>query len=233
MVTIKRFDDVLAPTKEVLLKVYERVKNIQGDKEDLLKIITGFDFYNISRFDLQSLVDEPEQIENNFRDYLDGFSDNVKDVLDKFDFYQEITKLAANNVLYNLIKEFDKPEAFLGADGVSLFDIGYMFEDMLRKFSDPKGKEIGAFFTPPDVVDLMCNMLTAGHEEEIRNNQSIKIYDPTMGNAQMLFALEDHIKSINENINVEVYGQENDPFIYAMAKAEGLLRGKRVGDSHA
>lgn len=115
MTVIKRFNDVLAPTKEKVLETYENVKSLEVH-DAFLRQASGYSFYNISKFDFDKLLSDADHIEQNFRDYLNGFSDNVQDIFNHFRFWQEITVLADHNALYEVIKEFNKPEAYLGAD---------------------------------------------------------------------------------------------------------------------
>lgn len=140
MTVIKRFNDVLAPTKQKVLDTYENVKNFEV-YDGFLKTASGYDFYNISQFDFNNLLDDADHIEQNFKDYLNGFSDNVQDILENFKFDNEITTLAEHGALYEIIKEFNKPEAYLGADKVTTADMGYVFEDLVRQFSESTNEE--------------------------------------------------------------------------------------------
>jgi type I restriction enzyme M protein len=225
MTVIKRFNDVLAPTKEKVLDTYEKVKDLEVH-DGFLQTASGYSFYNISKFDFNTLLDDADHIEQNFRDYLNGFSDNVQDILENFKFDGEITTLAEHNALYEIIREFNKPEAYLGADKVTTADMGYVFEDLIRQFSESTNEEAGAHFTSRDIVYLMCDLLVAEDADSLRTNGVVKtVYDQTMGTSQMLTCCEERLKSLDKNAQVKLFGQEINPFTYSIAKADALIRG--------
>ena len=236
MTVIKRFNDVLAPTKQKVLDTYENVKNFEV-YDGFLKTASGYDFYNISQFDFNNLLDDADHIEQNFKDYLNGFSDNVQDILENFKFDNEITTLAEHGALYEIIKEFNKPEAYLGADKVTTADMGYVFEDLVRQFSESTNEEAGAHFTSRDIVYLMCDLLVAEDAETLRENGVVKtVYDQTMGTSQMLTCCEERLKALDKNAQVKLFGQEINPFTFSIAKADSLIRGAdannmRLGDT--
>ena len=127
---LKRFNDVLIGSKQKVLETYEKVKHLEV-KEGFLERASGFQFYNTSEFDFHKLAGDSTQIEKNFRDFLHGFSDNVQDIIDNFEFDVEVTKLANNGLLYHIIKEFDKPAAYMGIDKITAVDMGYIFVRIL------------------------------------------------------------------------------------------------------
>ena len=236
MTVIKRFNDVLAPTKQKVLDTYENVKNFEV-YDGFLRTASGYAFYNTSKFDFNSLLDDADHIEQNFRDYLNGFSDNVQDILENFRFDGEITTLAEHNALYEVIKEFNKPEAYLGADKVTTADMGYVFEDLVRQFSESTNEEAGAHFTSRDIVYLMCDLLVAEDADTLRANGVVKtVYDQTMGTSQMLTCCEERLKALDKSAQVKLFGEEINPFTYSIAKADSLIRGAdannmRLGDT--
>ncbi len=236
MTVIKRFNDVLAPTKDKVLETYENVKDLEI-YEGFLQTASGYSFYNISKFDFNSLLDDADHIEQNFRDYLNGFSDNVQDILANFKFDNEITTLAEHNALYEIIKEFNKPEAYLGADRVTTADMGYVFEDLVRQFSESTNEEAGAHFTSRDIVYLMCDLLVAEDADTLRKNGVVKtVYDQAMGTSQMLTCCEERLRMLDKNAQVKLFGQEINPFTFSIAKADALIRGAdannmRLGDT--
>lgn len=158
MTVVKRFHDCLLPTHEKVLKEYESKKNFAVIDGFLTKV-SGYQFYNTSKFTFDSLLADPENIEANFKDYLNGFSSNVQDVLAKFDFDTIIRRMVESNTLYLVIKEFNSPKGYLGPDKISAVDCGYIFEDLVKRFSESFGEEAGAHFTSRDVIYLMTDIL--------------------------------------------------------------------------
>lgn len=228
MTVIKRFNDILEPTKEKVLEEYEKVKNF--DVPDfLLRTASGYQFYNTSKYDFKKLLDDSENIEANFREYLNSFSENVQDILENFDFDREISKLANSGMLFLIIEEFNKPTSYMGADKITPVDMGYIFEDLVRRFSESYDEQAGAHFTSRDIIYLMTDLLVNGDGELFTDDFIFKtVYDMTMGTSQMLTCMAERLKALNKDIDVEVFGQELNPETYAIAKADMLIRG---GDS--
>ena len=158
MTVVKRFHDCLLPTHKAVLEQYEKVKNFAVIDGFLAKA-SGYQFYNISKYTFESLLADPENIEANFRDYLNGFSANVQDVLAKFDFDNIIRRMVESNTLYLVIKEFNSQKGYLGPDKISAVDCGYIFEDLVKRFSESFGEEAGAHFTSRDIIYLMTDLL--------------------------------------------------------------------------
>ena len=233
MTVIKRFHDCLVPTQQKVLEAYEKVKNLQVI-DGFLTRASGYQFYNISKFNFETLLSDPENIEANFRDYLAGFSGNVQDVLAKFNFEPILKKLVENNALYLVIKEFNTPKGYLGPDKISAVDCGYIFEDLVRRFSEAIGDDAGEHFTSRDIIYLMTDILLTG--EDITDLGSVPVYDMTMGTSQMLSCMEERIHALNEECEVSCFGQEFNPDTFAIAKADMMIRGgnpdnMRFGDT--
>ena len=229
MTVIKRFNDILAPTKDKVLEVYEKVKTFDI-KDPFLENASGYSFYNTSKYDFQKLLNDSENIETNFREYLNSFSENVQDILSNFDFDREISKLANSDMLYLIIEEFNKDNSYLGAERITAVDMGYIFEDLVRRFSESYDEQAGAHFTSRDIIYLMTDILIA-EDREILTRESIAktVYDMTMGTSQMLTCMTERLKELNEEADVKVFGQELNPETFAIAKADMLIRG---GDSN-
>ncbi|MCQ2159709.1 MAG: type I restriction-modification system subunit M [Bacteroidales bacterium] len=219
---IKRFHDCLAPTRDKVLETYEKVKGLQVI-DGFLTRASGYQFYNISRFSFESLLSDPENIEANFRDYIGGFSPNVQDVLSKFDMENVIKRLVECNCLYLVIKEYASQKGYLGPDKISAVDCGYIFEDLVRRFSESFGEEAGAHFTSRDIIYLMTDILLCGGD--LSDLGSISVYDMTMGTSQMLSCMEERIHDLNEECEVSCFGQELNPSTFAIAKADMMIRG--------
>ena len=233
MTVIKRFHDCLIPTQAKVLETYEKVKSLQVI-DGFLTRASGYQFYNTSKFNFETLLADPENIETNFRDYLAGFSGNVQDVLSKFNFEPTLKKLVEANALYLVIKEFNTPKGYLGPDKISAVDCGYIFEDLVRRFSEAIGDDAGEHFTSRDIIYLMTDILLTG--EDITDLGSVPVYDMTMGTSQMLSCMEERIHALNAECEVSCFGQEFNPDTFAIAKADMMIRGgnsdnMRFGDT--
>lgn len=233
MTVVKRFHDCLLPTHDKVLDEYERVKNL-AVKEGFLTGASGYQFYNISKYTFDTLLADADNIEANFRDYLAGFSDNVQDVLSKFDFDNIIKRMVESNTLYLVIKEFNTPKGYLGPDKISAVDCGYIFEDLVRRFSESFGEDAGAHFTSRDIIYLMTDLLLAN--DDIANDNNATVYDMAMGTSQMLSCMEERIHDLNADATVTCFGQEYNPSTFAIAKADMMIRGgdpnnMRFGDT--
>ena len=233
MTVVKRFHDCLLPTHEAVLATYEKVKKLAVIDGFLTKA-SGYQFYNTSKFNFEKLLADPDNIEANFRDYLAGFSPNVQDVLAKFDFDNIIKRMVESNSLYLVIKEFNTPKGYLGPDKISAVDCGYIFEDLVKRFSESFGEEAGAHFTSRDIIYLMTDLLLS--DADLSETQNVTVYDMTMGTSQMLSCMEERIHDLNEDIEVTCFGQEFNPSTFAIAKADMMIRGgdpnnMRFGDT--
>ncbi|WP_460292803.1 type I restriction-modification system subunit M [Clostridium tertium] len=228
MTVIKRFNDTLMPTKQAVLDMYEKVKHFEV-KDGFLESASGYSFYNISPFTFSNLVDDSEHIEANFRAFLAGFSENVQDVLENFEFDKEITKLANNGMLFLIIQEFNKKSAYMGADVISSADMGYIFEELVRRFSESYNEQAGAHFTSRDIIYLMTDLLIAEEKDTLIEEGVVKtVYDQTMGTSQMLGCMEERLKLLDEEAEVSLFGQELNPETYAIAKADMLIKGGKA-----
>lgn len=232
MTVVKRFHDCLLPTHQAVLDTYEKVKKLQVI-DGFLQKASGYQFYNTSRFTFETLLADPDNIESNFRDYLSGFSSNAQDVLAKFDFDNIIKRMVESNTLYLVIKEFGSEKGYLGPDKISAVDCGYIFEDLVRRFSESFGEEAGAHFTSRDIIYLMTDLLLS---EADLDTSSMTVYDMAMGTSQMLSCMEERIHELNSDIEVTCFGQEFNPSTFAIAKADMMIRGgdpnnMRFGDT--
>lgn len=225
MTVLKRFDDILKPTKQAVLEKYEEVKNFEV-KEMFLTEASGYSFYNTSRYDFEKLLSDPDNIESNFKNYLAGFSENVQDILSNFKFENEIKTMVDNRLLYVVLEEFNSKKAYMGLDEVKTEDMGYIFEELVRKFSESYDEEAGAHFTARDIIYLMTDLLVAEERDILINDNKVKtVYDMAMGTSQMLACMTDRLHQLNANVKVDCYGQELNPETYAIAKADMLIKG--------
>jgi putative type I restriction enzyme methylase protein len=226
MTVIKRLHDTLLPTRKAVLETVENVKTIKVEqiKNRKLTDASGYSFYNTSNFTFDTLLSDAENIEENFRSFINGFSENVQDILENFEFDKEITKMQNNDALYSVIQEFNSQKAYLGADTVTSTDMGYIFEELVRRFSESYGEDAGAHFTSRDIIYLMTDILLI--DEKPSDKAIVRtIYDQTMGTSQMLSAMMERIKALDANADVTTFGQELNPETYAIAKADTMIRG--------
>lgn len=233
MTVVKRFHDCLKPTHEAVLEQYEKVKNLAVIDGFMTKA-SGYQFYNTSKYNFDKLLADPDNIEVNFRDYLAGFSANVQDVLSKFDFDNIIKRMIESNTLYLVIKEFNSAKGYLGPDKINTVDCGYIFEDLVKRFSESYGEEAGAHFTSRDIIYLMTDILLS--EADLSKTGNVTVYDMAMGTSQMLSCMEERIHDLNSDIEVSCFGQEFNPSTFAIAKADMMIRGgepnaMRYGDT--
>ena len=229
MTVIKRFDDSLKDTKAKVLEVAKRLDESGATgmaREAILKKTSGRDFYNVSRFDFEKLLADSTNIAENFVDYLQGFSDNVKDIISYFEFDKEISKMSQNDLLFTIIQEFSSKKGDMSPDKVSSQDMGYIFEELVRKFSESYDEQAGAHFTARDIIYLMTDLLIAPEKDEIKANGCSKTaYDMTMGTSQMLACLDERLHEVNKNSVLKCFGQEFNPETFAIAKADMLIKG--------
>ena len=232
MTVIKRFDDSLKATKQEVLAMAKQLddRGVVGVARDaILKQASKLDFYNTSRFDFEVLLSDPENITANFNEYLQKFSDNVKDIISYFEFDKEIAKMSQNNLLYTIIQEFNSKKADMSPELVSSQDMGYIFEELVRKFSESYDEQAGAHFTARDIIYLMTELLIAPERDEIAAHGCHKTaYDMTMGTSQMLACLDERLLEINPKSDLKCYGQEFNPETFAIAKADMLIKGKNA-----
>lgn len=227
MCVIKRFSDTLAGTKEAVLKM-DKSLDARGlvVKDGFLRTASGYDFYNTSPFSFEGLLSDAENIADNFRSYLNHFSNNVIDIIEKFDFDKEITKLEHNGILYNVISEFCSKKAYMGIDAISAVDMGYIFEELVRKFSESYDEQAGAHFTARDIIYLMAEILVAPKREQIaKEGITASIYDMAMGTSQMLDCLSEKLYEIDADAQLTEFGQELNEQTFAIAKANMLIKG--------
>ena len=219
---LRRFDCVLAPSKEKILEMNKTLT--VSNKKPVFKRFTGHDYYNISRFDFAKLLDDSNAIETNLRDYINGFSDDVKEILDNFELGVVIERLKKANLLYLIIQKFS--EIDLTADTVDNLEMGYMFEELIRRFSEQSNETAGEHFTPREVIELMVELLLDPDMDEMTQDGIVKtIYDPACGTGGMLSVAQNKLKAINAKTTVIPFGQELNPETYATCKSDMILKG--------
>ena len=228
MTVIRRFDCILADTKDAVLKKNESVKDV-AMKDVLLRNASGKAFYNTSRYTFEKLVDDADNIEENFRDYLNGFSENVRDIIEKFKFDGHITTMANKGILYNVVKEFTTPKANLHPDDISNLEMGYIFEEIIRRFSEAHNEDAGQHYTPREVIRLMVNILFYDDNDMLAGKNIAKtIYDPACGTGGMLSVAEEYLHSLNASTELMAFGQELNDQTFAICKADMLIKGNNA-----
>lgn len=229
MTVLKRFDDALAPTKDAVVAMGKKLAEmkVEGEARDgILCKTSGYSFYNTSKFDFKKLIAEPDDIESNFENYLQGFSSNVKDIISKFNFTDQVRTMANGNVLFVVIQEFVSAKGDMSPNKITSADMGYIFEALIRKFSESYDEQAGAHFTSRDIIYLMTELLIAPEKAEIKENGCTKTaYDMAMGTSQMLGCLTERLHEISEDADITCFGEEFNPETYAIAKADMLIKG--------
>lgn len=224
MVVIKRFHDCLLPTRDKVLETYETVKKF-AVYDVFLRKVSGYHFYNTSNFTFEKLKADPENIKANFENYINGFSDNIIDILANMGFYTQIERMADAGVLYQVITDFCKDDANMDPEIISALDMGYIFENLVQRFSESYNEEAGAHFTSRDIIYLMCDLLTDTADFSQEDAAAKTVYDMAMGTSQMLTCMEERIHDLDADADIISYGQEINPFTFGIAKADMLIRG--------
>ncbi|MBZ7947554.1 N-6 DNA methylase [Campylobacter sp. RM9929] len=244
MTVLRRVDVILEPTKDKILDLYEQFKD-KIDSFDFLGMSTGngLGFYNYSKFTLQTLLNDPKNIRVNFENYLDGFSENIKDIISKFEFKNQLDRLENANILFGVIERFCSPKINLSIapildskgnviqEGLSNLGMGYVFEELIRKFNEENNEEAGEHFTPREIIDLMTHLVFLPVKEQINKPDKIfLIYDNACGSGGMLTESKEFITDpqglIQSKAKIYLYGQEINPETYAICKADMLIKGE-------
>ena len=229
LTVIRRFDCILSDTKEAVLQKYEAVKSLTMKDVLLRNAAGGLAFYNTSKYTFEKLLDDPDNIEDNFRDYLNGFSENVQDIIEKFKFDGHITTMANKGILYIVIKEFTSPKANLHPDVISNLEMGYIFEEIIRRFSEAHNEDAGQHYTPREVIRLMVNILFNDDNDILSGNNIAKtIYDPACGTGGMLSVAEEYLHELNKSTELLAFGQEINDQTFAICKADMLIKGNNA-----
>ena len=230
---LKRFDSVLSHSKPDIIDAYNKYKNQFENLEPVLmqaavdKDANELGFYNYSEFDFKGLLADPENIEENLMHYMDCFSKNVQEIFENFHIKDHIARLSKADLLYLLIKKFSDSKVDLHPDKVSNHEMGTIFEELIRKFSEQSNEEAGEHFTPRDVVELMTRLIFIENGVHIKEKGIIRtIYDPACGTGGMLTSCKNFIKELNNNIEVPLFGQEINEEIYAICKSDMLIKGE-------
>ncbi len=233
-ITLKRFDSVLSDSKEIIFKTYDKYKDLLENVENVLLNVAKdkkgepLGFYNYSKYDFKSLLEDPEHVEQNLTYYIDCFSKNVQDIFDNFHIKEQIAKLAKADLLFLLIKKFSESKIDLHPDVVSNHEMGMIFEELIRKFSEQSNEEAGEHFTPRDVVELMTKMMFVENGIHLKEKHIIRtVYDPACGTGGMLTSCKEFVTKMNDAADIVLFGQEVNDETYAICKADMLMKGEK------
>ena len=226
LVVLKRLDSILADTKSKVLETHNQYHGKLKDTEQILKHASGVAFYNTSPYDFKKLLEDPHGIAKNFKHYLNGYSENIQDIIEKFDFKKQLDRLEGGGLLFLVLQEINKVN--LHPSEVDNHTMGVIFEHLLQKFSEMSNETAGEHFTPRDVIELMVDILLTPDEALLKKPHRIfKVYDPACGTGGMLTVAKDHIhQGISKKADVYLYGQELNSVTYAMAKSDMLIKGE-------
>jgi type I restriction enzyme M protein len=220
---LRRLDAVMTPTRQAV-RDRDAALTIEN-KQKLLELAAKLPFYNTSRQDFPTIASDSQNVAKNLRDYINGFSPNVRTILSRFDLDNEITRLAGAKILYEVVGKF---ASMRDLDRLSNHDMGYVFEHLIRKFAEDSNETAGEHYTPREVIKLMVNLLIAPDKDALTaDGQVINILDPACGTGGMLTAAEEHIKSLNPNAKVYLFGQELNAESWAICEADMLMREQR------
>lgn len=224
---LRRLDCILEPNQEKVLEAYNKYKKDLKDLDGVLTKASGAMFYNKTKFTFKKLLDDAPSIKTNFSAYLNGFSDNVQDIIDKFKFRNTIDVLQEKEILYSLTKAFCDPNADLSPDSVSNHEMGYVFEELIRKYNESTDENPGEHFTPREIIKLMARIIISkDHAYLNRRGAIVTLLDPCCGSGGMLTVGKEEISKINPNAKVELFGQESVDETYAACKADMMIKGE-------
>lgn len=228
LTVLRRLDCALEKTKPEVLKKYAQYKTKLHEMHGILKGASGYSFYNTSQYDFKKLLDDPKNIGKNLKQYIHAYSPSMREIIDKFKFNTQIDALEDANLTYQVIERFANVD--LHPDKVSNLEMGYIFEELIRRFNEASNENPGEHFTPREIIRLMVNLLFAPDIDELKKKRIIKtVYDPACGSGGMLTEAKSWIlESINETAQIELFGQEVNPETFAVAKSDLLLKGENA-----
>lgn len=221
---LRRLDQILAPTKAKVLESFQKNKHYKPDVlEPILNKVAKVKFHNRSKYDFQKLAADPNHIAANLRNYVNGFSSGAREIFEYFNFDDEIDSLEKGDLLYLIVKRFSEQD-FSDLDTMQM---GYVFEELIRKFSEISNETAGEHFTPREVIKLMVNLLFVNDKNILTKQGIVKtLYDPACGTGGMLSVAEDYLRELNPDARLEVFGQEINPESYAICKSDMLIKGQ-------
>ena len=235
LTVLRRFDCILAPTKQAVLDAH---KSLKGKSENIVRPklceITVTQFYNLSKLDFTKLLDDPNQLAPNLNSYINAFSPNVRQIMERFDFGQHVLRMAEKNLLFEVVKAFSRVD--LSPDRINNIQMGYIFEELIRIGAEQSNEEAGEHFTPREVIWLMVNLLLSDEPDLAKSHIVKMIYDPACGTGGMLSSAEQFIRNYNADAKPLLYGQDWNDEAYAICKSDMLIKGEnsdnmKLGDT--
>ncbi len=228
LTVLRHLDCALEKTKPAVLKKHQQYKGKLADMDGILKQASGYSFYNTSEYDFKRLLDDPKNIGKNLRLYINAYSPSMREIIDKFKFSAQIDALEEANLTFQVIEQFSNVD--LHPDKVSNLAMGYVFEELIRKFNEASNENPGEHFTPREVIRLMVNLLFSPDLEVLKKQRIIKtVYDPACGSGGMLTEAKEWIlESVNKTAQIELFGQEVNPETFAVAKSDLLIKGENA-----
>ena len=225
LTVLRRFDCILLPTKEEVLKVYDKNKDKGANILDRqLKEASGRQFYNLSKLDFSTLLNDPDRVAQNLTSYIHQFSAEVREIMEHFAFEAQIQRLAEKDLLYQVVKQFGQVD--LSQERIDNMQMGYIFEELIRIGAEQSNEEAGEHFTPREVIWLMVNLLLTDEPDLAKSHVVKTIYDPACGTGGMLSSAEQYIKEHNEQAKPLLYGQDWNDEAYAICKSDMLIKGE-------
>ena len=229
LTVLRRLDCVLEPTKPAVLAKVHQMGGQVGNLEPMLRRAAKQEFYNVSKLNFRGLLADPEHIAQSLRLYIDAFSPGAVEVLDKYGFDAQITRLDEAGLLYQVVARF--ADIDLHPSSVSNLEMGYAFEELIRKFSEAGNETAGEHFTPREVIRLMVNLLLADESDTLATPGIVKtLYDPACGTGGMLSTAEDWVRSHNDAARLELFGQELNGETYAICRSDMMLKGHNAAN---
>ncbi len=228
MTVLRRLDCVLEPKKKAVLDHLSHAKGLSVEAaETVLKKKANLTFFNKSKYDFPKLAADPNDIALNLRNYIAGFSKNAREILEHFNFEDHIDRLDKSNLLYKVVKQF--AEIDLHPEKIPNYQMGYIFEELIRKFADLSNETAGEHFTPREVIRLMVNILFQNDREVLRKRGIVKtLYDPACGTGGMLSVAEEYLRELNPEAELRVFGQELNPESYGICNSDMLIKGQNT-----
>lgn len=223
LTVLRRIDCVLEPTKEKVLSEYNKYKGKLKDLDPILRMASGYAFYNTSKYNFERLLADPNNIAKNLNAYINCFSENMREVIEKFDFRNTISKLNEANLLYLVVQRFT--EIDLHPDAADNHEMGTIFEELIRRFNEALDENPGEHFTPREVIHLMVKLLLAVENEALNIPQRvIKVADPSCGTGGMLTIAKEQMLALNPDLDIYLYGQEVNPETFAVCKSDLYMK---------
>ncbi|WP_461172680.1 type I restriction-modification system subunit M [Arthrobacter sp. Z1-9] len=224
---LRRLDGVLEKTKDAVLQEAEAKKDLNIPLDTFLQKASGHSFFNTSKFNFAKLLDDPTNIKANILNYVQGFSENTRDIFERFEFYKTLEKLDGSDLLYHVTKDFAAID--LHPETISNIEMGLMFEELIRRFAEASNETAGEHFTPREVIQLMVQLLL-NYDDDVLTKEGIvrSIYDPTAGTGGMLTVAQEHLHALNPSASLVAYGQEINDESYAICKSDLLIKGQDI-----